>query len=118
MSRVLVVDDEPGLRFFQRMVLEERGLEVDEAYDGTMALRRCAEAEDIDVIVLDYRMPGLTGLDVARELRSRGDETPIVLYTGYLDPAVAVAAGELGVQTIDKTETERLLDLVGVLAAA
>src|SRR3954452_16715352 len=110
-SRVLVVDDQPGLRFFQRTVLEDRGLDVVESGDGADALRRCA-SDPFAVIVLDYRMPGLTGLDVARMLRDRGAQTPIVLYTGYLDPAVAVAADDLGIPTVDKAETERLLELV------
>lgn len=117
-ARVLVVDDEPALRFFQRIVLEEHGMEVEEAGDGTAALRRCAE--DVDgfaMIVLDYRMPGMTGLDVARELRDHGDSTPIVLYSGYLDPAVAVAAGDLGLTMVDKSDTERLVQLVTRQAA-
>lgn len=116
--RVLVVDDEPSLRFFQRIVLEEHGIDVEEAGDGAAALRRCSE--DIDgytMIVLDYRMPGMTGLEVAQELRDHGDSTPIVLYSGYLDPAVAVAAGELGLTMVDKSDTERLVSLVTRQAA-
>jgi CheY-like chemotaxis protein len=116
-GRVLVVDDEPGLRFFQRITLEESGIEVDEAASGTEALERCANGGPFAVIVLDYRMPGITGLDVARQLRESGDDTPIVLYSGYVDPRVAEETLALGLPAvIDKADTERLVAMVTAFA--
>jgi two-component system response regulator (stage 0 sporulation protein F) len=116
-GRVLVVDDEPGLRFFQRITLEESGIEVDEAASGAEALERCAAGGPFAVIVLDYRMPGITGLDVARRLREAGDETPIVLYSGYVDPRVAEETLALGLPAvIDKADTERLVAMVTAYA--
>jgi CheY-like chemotaxis protein len=116
-GRVLVVDDEPGLRFFQRITLEESGIPVVEASSGLDALSRCADGDPFAVIVLDYRMPGITGLDVARELRDRGDTTPIILYSGYVDPRVAEEARELGLPAvIDKADTERLVATVTAYA--
>jgi CheY-like chemotaxis protein len=118
-GRVLVVDDEPGLRFFQRITLEESGIPVVEAASGPDALACCAESDPFSVIVLDYRMPGITGIDVARTLRERGDETPIILYSGYVDPRVAEQARELGLPAvIDKADTERLVATVTAYANA
>jgi CheY-like chemotaxis protein len=118
MARVLVVDDEPALRYFQRIVLDEHGLDVEEAGDGASALRRCSDEPDAySMIVLDYRMPGMTGIEVAQQLRHDGDTTPIVLYSGYLDPAVADQAGALGLTMVDKSDTERLVSLVTARAA-
>src|SRR5512133_11079 len=72
--RVLVVDDEPQLR---RAL--ERALKL-EGYDGEQALGSIASAT-MDAIVLDVLMPKRDGLEVARELRARGDRTPILMLT-------------------------------------
>ncbi|MCW3016052.1 MAG: hypothetical protein JWO02_3144 [Solirubrobacterales bacterium] len=118
-GRVLVVDDEPSVRFYERLSLEEAGLDVDEAASGPQALRLLqAPGADFAAVVLDFRMPGMTGLEVAQALRSGGVPTPIVLYTAYADPAVAAAAQELGLELIDKTDVERMVDRVGGLVAA
>ncbi|MCW2999059.1 MAG: todT [Solirubrobacterales bacterium] len=118
-GRVLVVDDEPSVRFFERLSLEEAGLAVGEASSGAEALALVHEAQErFAAIVLDFRMPGMTGLEVARTLREEGDRTPIVLYTAYADPEVAAAAVELGLELIDKADVERLVGHVGRLAAA
>jgi CheY-like chemotaxis protein len=117
--RVLVVDDEPSVRFFERLSLEEAGLDVGEASSGAQALALVhAEQERFAAIVLDFRMPGMTGLQVAQVLREAGDRTPIVLYTAYADPDVAAAAADLGLELIDKTDVERMVGHVGGLVAA
>jgi CheY-like chemotaxis protein len=110
-KRVLIVDDEPSMRFLERVMLEAAGHDVEEASGGRDALLR-AEHDGFNAIVLDFRMPDLTGLEVARELRSRGDLTPVVLYSGYLDPRVAVEAGELGCDLLDKSDTDGLVDWI------
>ena len=110
-GRVLVVDDEPGMRLLGSLLFEERGLEVDVAGDGHEALERCARG-DVAALVLDYKMPGMTGLDVLLALRERGDQTPVVIYSGYLHPKVVDHARAHGAEMVDKTETEQLLDLV------
>lgn len=121
-SRILIVDDEPSLRVLQRLTLEDRGYACDEASSGEEALALHASSgvgsPSWSVIVLDHRMPGLTGIEVARELRDRGDRTPIVLYSGYIDPAVEALAGPLQVRPVDKVDHELLLDVVDELALA
>ncbi len=119
-ARVLVVDDEPSVRFFGRMALEEAGLLVDEAASGREALGILQGPDsDIAAVVLDFRMPGMTGLETARVLRAGGIDLPIVLYTAYADPAVAAAAAELQLELIDKTDVDRMVGHVGdVITAA
>jgi two-component system response regulator MprA len=118
-SQVLVVDDEPSVRFFERLSLEEAGLTVGEASSGAEALELVASsATDYAAIVLDFRMPGMTGLETARAIRGSGNVTPIVLYTAYADPTVSTSALELGIELIDKTDVERMVDTVGAFASA
>lgn len=114
---VLVVDDSPDIRFMLRMLLEEEGMEVEEAEGGAPALRRLAEGPVFDAVVLDQRMPDLTGIEVARELAGR-DHPPLVLFSAYLHPALHEEARELGVRTVVKTEIDELLALLRGTAAA
>lgn len=67
--RVLVADDDPSVRSMLQMVLGLEGFEVHTAVDGPDALRRAAEIRP-DVIVLDVMMPGASGHDVARRLKT------------------------------------------------
>lgn len=78
--RVLVADDEDALRALLVEALQEEGLEVVEAVDGEDALR-LATAEHFDALVLDHRMPGLTGGEVYEQLRARGGAAPAILIT-------------------------------------
>jgi two-component system, chemotaxis family, chemotaxis protein CheY len=115
--RVLLVDDEPDVRFMTRLTLTRAGWELTEAGSGDEALSLAAEAS-FDAIVLDQRMPGLTGIETARELRSAQRHTcPIVLFSAYLTPEVARDAEQLELCTLDKAavrELDRTLkDLLG-----
>jgi two-component system, OmpR family, response regulator MprA len=78
--RVLVVDDEPQLRRALERALKLEGYEVALANDGEEALRSVGTGP-LDAIVLDVLMPKLDGLEVCRELRARGDDTPILMLT-------------------------------------
>jgi two-component system response regulator MprA len=77
---ILVVDDERAVRDAIRHALELEGYSVDVAVDGGDALAR-VERSAPDAIVLDVLMPGVTGLEVARRLRARGDGVPILMLT-------------------------------------
>jgi two-component system response regulator MprA len=78
--RVLVVDDEPQLRRALERALKLEGYEVGLAADGQEGLAALASAP-YDAIVLDVLMPKRDGLSVCRELRERGDRTPILMLT-------------------------------------
>jgi two-component system, OmpR family, response regulator MprA len=78
--RVLVVDDEPQLRRALERALKLEGYEVGLAGDGDEALA-LAGSERFDAVVLDVLMPKRDGLSVCRELRDRGDRTPVLMLT-------------------------------------
>lgn len=93
-ARVLVVDDDKGIREFVRTVLADEGYDVTEATDGQQALDRVAQRRP-DVILLDMRMPVMDGWEFARTYRQRpGPHAPIVIVTAALD--VAKDAKEIG----------------------
>lgn len=100
---ILVADDDPGLRFLLRTTLEGDGLAVHEAEDGIGALEaalRCAP----DLILLDWAMPGRSGVEVCQVLRSQPETaaTKIVMLTARSQPAdreAALAAGADGYLT-------------------
>jgi two-component system response regulator MprA len=78
--RVLVVDDEPQLRRALERALKLEGYEVALAGDGEEGLRAVAEGRP-DAVILDVLMPRLDGLAACRELRARGDRTPVLMLT-------------------------------------
>jgi two-component system response regulator MprA len=78
--RILVVDDDPGVRSSLERALRLEGYEVDTAPDGTAGLRSLALSPP-DAVVLDLGLPDLDGLEVCRRLRSTGDDTPVLILT-------------------------------------
>ena len=85
-DKILVVDDEPGVRGFLRDLLAEEGYEVVLASDGEEALG-LAELENPEVILLDINMPGIDGIEVCKRLKAR-EETryiPIIIITALDD---------------------------------
>lgn len=80
-QRALIVEDNPHVASFLRRILEREDLEVASASDGDAGLES-ALADDYDVIVLDYRLPGIDGLDLVRTLREHDDRTPVLMLTG------------------------------------
>jgi CheY-like chemotaxis protein len=116
--RVMVVDDEHDMRTLLRMLIDEanHGLRVtDEAADGEEALDRW-QRERPTVIVLDNRMPGMTGLEVAAQIRQLDPDQPIVLFTAYADPATVGSAEQLGVSCLAKTEIDKVPDSIWAAA--
>lgn len=82
MAKILLVDDEPEIRFLTRRMLEKEGHSVTEAENGEMALRML-QKDKPDLILLDVRMPGLNGWEVCRRIKA-DDKTksiPVVMFT-------------------------------------
>ncbi len=109
---VLLVDDDPGVRFMLGLWLEDLDLPYEEAGSGEDALARCREKR-YGVVVLDQRMPpGITGVEVATELRRSGYDAPIVLHSAYLNPEVEAAARDLDLPIVEKGDEAALLAAV------
>jgi DNA-binding NarL/FixJ family response regulator len=96
--RVIVADDHPITRAGTVAILQrEEDIEVvGEAEDGTAALALCQESRP-DLAILDVRMPGLSGIEVAQKLHAQPEHPRILLLTGYADPAMVRAASMAGV---------------------
>jgi CheY-like chemotaxis protein len=95
--KVMVVDDTDHVRAMLVDMLRLDGfLVVAEAASGDEAVAEVDRA-DPDVIVMDYRMPGIDGLTAARDIRFRRPDQAVILYTAYLDPVLEKQAGEMGV---------------------
>jgi len=94
-SRVLIVDDDAGVRRMLARTLEAEGYGVTTAADGGSALVEI-ERSAPDLIVLDVAMPGMDGLGVTRRLRGKGDALPVLLLTardGVADRVAGLDAG-------------------------
>jgi two-component system, OmpR family, response regulator MtrA len=94
MTRLLVVEDDADLRTAMRFFLEDEGHEVVEAATGEIALELVAK-EPVDMVLLDLRLPGLSGLDVCRILR-RDSIVPIIIVSARGDSHDLVAGLEAG----------------------
>ena len=95
MTRILVVEDEPGIALGLEDDLKMEGYEVETVTDGLAASRRAKEAA-FDLILLDIMLPGKDGLEVCRELRRHGLRTPILMLTAKTQEAEKVLGLELG----------------------
>ncbi|HXP76669.1 MAG TPA: response regulator, partial [Stellaceae bacterium] len=79
--RVLLIDDDDEFRESLSLNLMDEGFAVTTFASGPSALEHLAAGESVDVILLDWRMPGMNGLEVLRELRQRGVMTPVIFLT-------------------------------------
>ena len=93
--RVLVVDDEAGLRRFLVKELAARGFTVDSAASGEEGLKKIAEAI-YDVVLLDMKMPGMDGLTALREIRREAPAPEVLILTGQGSVETAVEAMRAG----------------------
>jgi two-component system, cell cycle sensor histidine kinase and response regulator CckA len=84
-ATVLVVDDESGVRAFERRVLEGVGYSVLEATNGADAIDRMAGAARIDLLVADLQMPEVSGAEMVRRIRLARPDIPVLYVTGHID---------------------------------
>ena len=82
-NTILLAEDNDAVRLLLRAQLERFGYRVVEAKDGSDALQRFEDlSSEIDIAILDFRMPGRDGLQVFQELRGRNPGLPVILMTG------------------------------------
>jgi two-component system, NarL family, response regulator len=115
--RIFVVDDNPAVRRYLRGVLEQQNdwCVCDEAGNGKEAVERFSQISS-DVVVLDFQLPEMNGLDVARHIIQVSPQTPILLITLFLSTQLAEEARKIGVRGVcAKTEISSVVDAVGAL---
>jgi two-component system, sensor histidine kinase len=110
--RLLIVDDQEDIRLMLQILLEEQGWDTEQAASGEDALGRGDPAARFDALVVDYKMPGLDGMEVARRFRKAGFERPIIICSAYLDPQVESEAGTLGAETVSKSDLTELVETI------
>ena len=93
--RLLIIDDEPGLRQSLRLLLSEEGYEVSDEADGERGLSR-ALAEPFDAVLCDVRMPAMDGLEFLRRYRAAGGPALVVMMSAYGSEDAALAAMKEG----------------------
>ena len=93
--RILVIDDETGIREAIRMTLEYEGYKIDEARSGQEGLDKAARVP-YDAILLDIKMPILDGIEVLENLREQRIMTPVVMVSGHGDVHTAVECTKRG----------------------
>ncbi len=96
--KVLVVDDDPAVRKSIDRVLSSKGYAVITAENGEEAMRKLNE-EKYDLVYTDIRMPGISGLEVAEQVKARKPWTPVVIITGYGTDAAEARAKAAGVSS-------------------
>jgi len=103
MRSILIADDNPTLRLLVSLTLDKPDFELIEASAGDEVLR-ILQRRSVDLIVLDWMMPGLTGLEVARHLRSRPETASIriVMLTAKTQQSDLRLASEIGVDYLIK----------------
>ena len=103
--RVLVVDDTDHVRGMLVDMLDLDGFEVvGQASSGEEAIELAAKMNP-EVVIMDYKMPGMDGLAAARTIRDNTPSQSIIIYTAYLDPQLEAEARAIGVaMTVGKVE--------------
>ncbi len=95
--RLMVVEDTEHVRKMLLDILELHGFEIaGEAGSGQQAIER-VRASDPDVVIVDYMMPGMDGLEVARRIRKQRPDQQMILYSAYVDDELERGAQEAGI---------------------
>ena len=100
-QRIAYIDDDESLVFLVQRLLERRGFRVSGYTNQREALAVIgAEPDRFDLVVSDYNMPGMSGLDVARAVRAIRADLPVAIASGFIDEALRAEAGAAGVREL------------------
>ena len=112
MEKILIVDDDESLMHFLKRFFSKQEYGVKTCNDGRRAIE-LLEKEQFDLILLDYKMPGLSGLETLKEVRKSQIKTPIIIMTAYGTTETAIEAMKLGaydylLKPFDREELSRI----------
>lgn len=95
--RILIIEDEPGIALFLKEGLQEESFAVDVAHEGIEGLEM-AQVNDgeYDLLLVDWMLPGLSGIEIARQIRKEGSQVPIIFLTAKDTVQDTVFALEMG----------------------
>lgn len=96
-KRILVIDDESGFCEVLQDLLENDGYQVEAPRQLASAIGTALLGEH-DLIILDLRMPGMNGLEIARLFKQRDLHTPILIISGYITDNIPAELNNLGIQ--------------------
>lgn len=116
MTHILLVEDEVKLARFVELELNYEGYQVSIAYDGLTALTATRELHP-DLVILDWMLPGLSGVEICRRLRSTGNSVPIILLTTKDEVSDRIAGSDAGIDdyVVKPFSSEELLARVNAL---
>lgn len=95
MSKVLAIDDDSIIRAILTNMLQKAGYEVITASDGTTGLKLALE-EDPDVVITDYQMPGMDGMELLEAVRKSSPSLPVIMLTAHGDIALTIKSMQAG----------------------
>jgi two-component system nitrogen regulation response regulator NtrX len=95
MPRILIVDDEPGIRQSLKGVFEDEGFTTEAVSSGEDCLKK-VDQNSYDLVLLDIWLPGIDGLETLRRLKERASQTHVIMISGHATIATAVSATKLG----------------------
>ncbi len=118
-ARILLVEDDPGIVMTLRRVLVDEGYEVLVERRGDNGLARAAQ-ESLDAVITDMKLPGLSGLDLVRELHVKQPRLPIILVTAHGTTETAIEATKCGAYDylLKPFEMPEFIELVGKAVAS
>lgn len=115
LRRILYMEDDPGLSRLLQKGLQRRGYTVDTAADGEEGLRML-DSSHYDLLLVDYNMPFLGGIEVMQALSAKGAHIPTIMVTGQGNEEIAVEALKLGASDYVVKDVElKYLDLIPVV---
>ena len=82
-ERLLIIDDEPNIRTMMKLALEHSGYTVDDAADGESGLVKFGDGAFYSLVLLDQRLPGLSGLDVLKTIFDRDKDARVIVVTAF-----------------------------------
>lgn len=95
-ARILIIDDETNIRLMMKLALEHVGYTVETASDGIEGLQKFGDGVGWDLVLLDHRMPGMTGTEVQHEILKRNATARLIMVTAFGTISLALEAIQAG----------------------